>query len=127
MVVALDTNVAIDFLRGIQPITDRVLNFSTIYLPVTVCGELLFGAANASDKEKNLVKTHDFISNCKILNINGLVAEQYANIRNDLKIKGKPIPENDIWIAALCSTNDIPLFTHDSHFNNISDTFIKLI
>ena len=55
-----------------------------------------------------------------------MIEKQYALIRNELKTKGTPIPENDIWIAALCSANDIPLFTSDAHFNNISETYLEL-
>ena len=127
MVVALDTNVAVDFLRGIKNIENEVLNFNVIYLPVTVCGELIFGAINSTKKEKNIIETRKFINNCKILSINYLVSEQYANIRAYLKSTGKPIPENDIWIAAVCSTNNIPLFSHDKHFKNINKRFLELV
>ncbi|OQY04621.1 MAG: hypothetical protein B6I20_02685 [Bacteroidetes bacterium 4572_117] len=127
MVAALDTNVAVGFLRGIKDIEKKVLNFDAIYLPVIVCGELLFGAVNATKKEENLIKTRKFINNCKILSINYLISEQYANIRADLKSIGKPIPENDIWIAAVCSINNIPLFSHDKHFKNINKSFLKLV
>jgi tRNA(fMet)-specific endonuclease VapC len=34
-------------------------------------------------------------------------------------LKGKPIPENDIWIAASAMQYQIPLFTHDRHFNEV--------
>lgn len=72
MVVALDTNIAVEFLRGNDEIIDKVLKFDFIYLPVTVCGELIFGAVNSTKKEKNLIETRKFINNCKILNINYL-------------------------------------------------------
>ncbi len=44
--------------------------------------------------------------------------------RRQLKNKGKPIPENDIWIAATCIVNNIPLATLDSDFNPISDLIL---
>ena len=127
MVVALDTNIAVEFLRGNGEIINKVINYDFIYLPVTVCGELIFGAVNSTKKEKNLIETRKFINNCKILNINYLVAEQYANIREYLKKKGKPIPENDIWIAAICSTNNIALFSNDKHFKNINNNFLEIV
>ena len=40
-------------------------------------------------------------------------------VRKELKDKGTPIPENDIWIAATCMIYEIPLATNDKHFNNI--------
>ena len=77
------------------------------------------GAKNSSRKKENEKKFNDFIQSCVILNSNSLVAEEYAQIRKGLKDKGKPIPENDIWIAAICKVNEIPLATRDKHFKNI--------
>lgn len=88
-------------------------------MPVTVCGELLYGALNSNNNKKNIAKYRGFISNCTILNINSAITEQYAAIRKRLKDKGTPIPENDIWIAATCIVYEIPLGTNDKHFRNI--------
>jgi tRNA(fMet)-specific endonuclease VapC len=127
MVVALDSNTAIDFLRGFDEIKSKVFSFKEIYLPVVVCGELMFGAANAHKQSKNQTTTLEFISTCKILSSNLIVAELYAKIRLDLKKKGTPIPENYIWIASICSANSIPLFTQDSHFKLIDSKYLQLI
>lgn len=123
--IALDTNVAIELLNGKQEIIKIVQQYDSIYLPVTVCGELLFGAKNSTQKVKNESKYKAFINTCIILDTNELVAETYAEVRLALKTKGKPIPENDIWISALCIVNDIPLASLDHHFINIE--FLKLI
>lgn len=61
------------------------------------------------------------------MNINYIVAEKYAEIRENLKRKGKPIPENDIWIAAICSANNISLITNDKHFKNIDKQFLQTV
>ena len=62
-----------------------------------------------------------YSKNSLILNTNFLVANEYAAIRKNLKDIGKPIPENDIWIAAICNVNDIKLATRDKHFKNIKN------
>lgn len=125
--IALDTNVAISLLNGNREIVEKVKSFDSIYLPITVCGELLFGAKNSAKSKTNLAFYRDFISTCEILDTNALVAEEYSSIRLELKLKGNPIPENDIWIAAICKSYGIPLYTLDKHFANISslDTFQK--
>jgi len=46
-------------------------------------------------------------------------AVTYGKTRLSLKKKGKPIPENDLWIAALCIEHKIPLFSNDAHFEDI--------
>lgn len=111
--IALDTNIAIDLLNGNEDILLNYEKYTSFYLPVTVCGELLYGALNSNNSKKNLTRYRGFISNCIILNINSAIAVQYATIRKRLKDKGTPIPENDIWIAATCIVFEIPLATND--------------
>lgn len=118
--IALDTNIVIDILNDKQSTIRLLKGFPVICLPIVVCGELLFGALNSKKHGTNVPLFHNFIKSCSILETNILVAEQYAEIRLQLKLSGKPIPENDIWIAALCIVNEIPLLTFDNHF-----TFIK--
>lgn len=122
--IALDTNVVIDIFNNKHTVVALLNNYQTIYLPVTVCGELLFGAKNSARSQENEQKCHDFISNCNVLNINELIAEAYATTRKVLKNKGRPIPENDIWIAATCVVNNIPLATFDSDFDAIDELII---
>jgi tRNA(fMet)-specific endonuclease VapC len=85
---------------------------------------LLFGAKKSAKHRENEQKCLNFIGSCNLLNINELVAEEYASTSKKLKDKGKPIPENDIWIAATCIVNNIPLATLDSDFNHISDLIL---
>lgn len=119
--IALDTNVVIDIFNNKQNIIALLSGYQAIYLPITVCGELLFGAKNSAKSHDNELKCHNFINSCNLLNINELIAEEYANIRKSIKDKGRPIPENDIWIAATCVVNNIPLATLDSDFNHITN------
>lgn len=117
--IALDTNIAIEVLNSNQT-TIRVLEqFDSIYLPITVCGELLFGAKNSSRVQYNLPRYQSFISDCQVLDTVEPVAVDYSDIKKHLKEIGSPIPENDVWIAAVCRIYDIPLFTRDGHFSNI--------
>ena len=121
MVIALDTNIAIDLLNGNSIIEKIVSKYNSIYLPVTVCGELLFGAKNSQRKEINQKRFLEFINSCIILENNLHVADNYAEIRLKLKMKGRPIPENDIWIAAVCISNEIKFISRDKHFENIEN------
>ena len=42
---------------------------------------------------------------------------RYATISYELKEKGKPIPENDIWICALCRQHKLEIASRDNHFD----------
>ena len=122
--IALDTNIVIDLFNNKPTVTALLNSYQTIYLPITVCGELLFGAKNSNKSEENERKCHEFIKSCNLLNINEIVAEEYAKTRKEPKSKGRPIPENDIWIAATCIVNNIPLLTFDSDFKPINDLIL---
>jgi tRNA(fMet)-specific endonuclease VapC len=57
------------------------------------------------------------VSKCTVLKVDQYTAEIYAQIRFELKQKGRPLPDNDIWIAALARQHNLSLVTRDSHFN----------
>lgn len=118
--IGVDTNIAIDFLNGNFEIVSLLETFDEICIPITVCGELLFGAMNSTRRIDNIQNFKSFISACTILSVNLLVAENYAAVRKELKDRGRPIPENDIWIAAICLSHNLPLITKDKHFKEIS-------
>lgn len=46
-------------------------------------------------------------------------SQQYGKIKNGLRVKGRPIPENDIWIAAICKQHGLTLISRDEHFKEI--------
>lgn len=125
--IALDTNVAIDMLNGKTDIISIVSQYDSIFIPVIVTGELLFGAKNSGKSELNLRKYRNFITSLIELPINNIVAEEYSSIRLNLKKKGRPIPENDIWIAAICLVNRVGLITRDKHFENIDGLLLEKI
>lgn len=122
--IAFDTNIVIDILNGKLNVVSFLKPNTKIYLPVTVCGELLFGARNSGKSQENEFKFREFIKYCEILNINELIADQYATTRKILKNKGRPIPENDIWIAATCIVNNIALLTYDTDFTYIEELIL---
>lgn len=63
----------------------------------------------------------DFIEHCKIILPSFEVANHYAQIRKGLKEEGRPIPENDIWIAAMAKSVGLPFLTRDRHFSEIDE------
>jgi tRNA(fMet)-specific endonuclease VapC len=117
--IALDIDVAIMFLNGNETIDAFLAKQTEVYLPVIVAGELIFGALNSKNAEQNLSRHKKLIQKSLVLPIAETTANTYAKTRLSLKKKGKPIPENDLWIASLCIEHKIPLLSNDSHFENI--------
>ena len=54
-----------------------------------------------------------------VLPVEEATAGRYAEVRDELRAKGRPIPENDVWIAALARQHGLPVVTHDDHFEHV--------
>lgn len=123
--VALDTNIAIAVLNGERVVADKLQNAGRILLPLPVVGELLFGALNSQRPEANLSRIQQLIQRSTILQMESETASLYAKTRISLKQKGRPIPENDIWIAASCLEHQVVLMTNDTHFKWIEGLTVE--
>ena len=114
--LALDTNAVIAFREGISKVCKRVDVADLIILPVMVIGELLYGALNSTKTRNNEKFVHKFAGYSHVMPIDESIAARYAKVRFDLKQRGNPIPDNDIWIAAACLDQRVPLLSRDDHF-----------
>jgi len=117
--ISLDTNIVIRLLKDDNAVINLLSRKSIIYLPVPVTAELLFAAKNSGRPKENLKTYNEFIDTCRVLNITRKTADRYSTVRLQLKQKGRPIPENDLWIAAVCIENNLPIITADTHFDNV--------
>lgn len=69
---------------------------------------------------------NNFTKATRLLNTNENVCDYYAKVKTSLRKKGKPIPENDVWIAAFSLAYKVTLFSFDQHFKLIPNfKFIK--
>ena len=114
--LALDTNAVIAYREGISEVCKLVEEADVIILPVTVIGELLYGALNSTKTRNNEKFVHEFAGYSLVMQIDESVAARYAKVRFDLKRRSNPIPENDIWIAAACLNLKVPILSRDDHF-----------
>ncbi len=117
--IVADTNIFIDVMKGETAIAQKLELFDEVFLSPVVLAELYFGAYRSASPEKHLSKITIAIENCKLLAIDARTSETFVTIKLALFAKGKPIPENDIWIAALALQHNLPLFTTDRHFAEI--------
>jgi tRNA(fMet)-specific endonuclease VapC len=94
-----------------------------MYLPVIVLGELRGGFMNGSKPTENEDILNDFLNmpNVTILKLTEKTTGIYARIFSSLRKAGTPIGTNDMWIAALCIENKLPLLTLDTDFSNIKN------
>jgi tRNA(fMet)-specific endonuclease VapC len=120
----LDTNIIIDIFVGNQEIDNQIKSIKRPVVSAITIGELYYGAEKSQQKSKHLKQIEDFVQICQVLAVDVDTSTIYGKIKNELKKKGKPIPENDLWIAASCIQHNLVLITDDNHFLEIEN--IKL-
>lgn len=121
----LDTNIIIALFAQDTEVKDRLQSEIEIYMPVIVVGELFFGLHKSKYYARNIQRIEEFLQAVTILNCDETTARHYGTIKQDLKRKGTPIPDNDIWIAAIAKQHDLTLVSRDSHFEKVSDLAIE--
>jgi tRNA(fMet)-specific endonuclease VapC len=72
-----------------------------------------------SQREKKRKKIEVLAANSLVLECDTDTARYYGELKSLLKLNGTPIPENDIWIAAIAKQHQLVLITRDKHFNSI--------
>ena len=117
MTVVLDTNTYSEWVRQGRW-AELIGRATSILVPATVLGELRDGflkGAMASQNEETLMA---FLSNhiVSVAYVGEETSHVYARFKNQLRRKGKPIPINDIWIAAVAHESGGTLLTSDGHF-----------
>lgn len=115
----LDTNIVIAMFAGEQAIQDKRQNADRVFLPSPVVGELCYGARKSSRPIENLTKVNRLIQDLEVIPCNLESAQRYGIIKNQLRRKGRLIPDNDIWIAAIAIQRGLILVTRDAHFDEV--------
>lgn len=116
----LDTNVIIAFFSGEKRVLDRIIN-AEVLVSSTALGELYYGARKSAHVTDNLNRVEQFSAAIQVLSCDAITASVYGEVRDRLRSKGRPIPENDVWIAAIAIQHDLTLATRDDHFDNVED------
>jgi tRNA(fMet)-specific endonuclease VapC len=118
--VLLDTNIIIALFSGDKGVTERLPSASAVFVPSIVLGELYYGAYKSTNCKSNCTKIDEFCTNSVVLPADEETARHYGRLKDYLRSKGKPVPENDIWIASLAEQYRLTLVSRDQHFNEIS-------
>ncbi|MDV6214990.1 type II toxin-antitoxin system VapC family toxin [Mucilaginibacter sp. L3T2-6] len=121
----LDTSIVIELFKGNLSVANTLVGLETVNIPFAVLGELYLGAYRSLNPKKHIDQISAFLTKCNILLADSITADNYALIKADLLTKGKPIPENDIWIAAVARQHDLILFTKDKHFKEIGGLILE--
>lgn len=116
----LDTN-ALSAVADDEPAAVRLFSqAASIELPAIVLGEYRFGIAQSRRRKEYEKWLAELIAAVRVLSVDQETAAHYAQVRSELKKAGKPIPSNDLWIAALCRQHRLPLMSQDAHFDAVA-------
>lgn len=117
----LDTNAVSALFRGDRHLGIALAGIERHHLPVVVIGEYRFGLLRSRHRQQLGELLDTLIQQSVVLPVDRTTAELYSQIRYELRLKERPIPENDIWIAALARQHVQPVVTRDDHFDQVAD------
>jgi len=121
MRVAIDTNRITDLFRGDLELAEQLGTAEEVWIPLFALGEIKAGFQGGTQQRRNESLLNRLLAKptVSVLLPGRETAEHYARIFVQLKQAGTPVPDNDLWIAALVLEHDLVLITRDRHFERI--------
>lgn len=120
----LDTMIIAAYFNREAVIREKLKAVTTYVSSITI-GELFFGAYNSQQVGNNIKQIRNFIAISTVLPCDEMTGDYYGQIKHLLRVKGRPIPENDIWIAAMALQYGLTLVTRDAHFKEVDKLLIE--
>lgn len=119
--VLLDTNAYAAFKRKEAAFLEVIQHAESIIMSPIVLGELLAGFDGGSKAQQNKIELQKFLESSRVIvcSVTQDTSQFFSQVYYALKIKGKPIPTNDMWIAAQALEHGCVVCTHDKHFSFI--------
>lgn len=121
----LDTNIVIALFAKEASVLELLAATDEVLVPNTVLGELYFGAQKSTRINENTMRIDEFAAANVILDCDINTARRYGSVKYQLRTNGTPIPENDIWIAALSMQYQSKLVTRDRHFQGVDGLTVE--
>lgn len=119
--ILLDTNIVIGLFANEETVLAHLSETDSVFIPSVVLGELYFGAYKSAHGEDNVRRIDELASANAVLVCDAVTANYYGRIKKALRDKGKPLPENDIWIAAIAQQHGLAIASRDQHFREIEN------
>jgi tRNA(fMet)-specific endonuclease VapC len=121
--VAIDTNAYSGFRRGHPELVEVFSRVPRLIVPLVVIAELLAGFAGGKKAQRNRTDLATFTASPRVSLAlpDRQTAETYAGVYQQLRRDGRPIPTNDIWVAAAALRASVPLITLDAHYRFVAN------
>ncbi len=124
--ILLDTNAYAALMAGDSRIADLLASSEAVLLSAVVIGELYDGFLGGTRNLENRRVLQRFREKPRTVcvPVTDATAEWFAEIKRSLRRSGKPIPINDVWIAASCMEHGAHLLSSDSHFDDVDGLLV---
>ena len=121
MRILLDTNAYSAIGRGHPAAMDLVRRARSLVVSSVMLGEVLAGFRHGSMWDQNLASLRRFLAQPRVhlIPVTWTTADRYSRIWSALRGKGRPIPTNDMWIAAHALETGADLVSFDPHFEHV--------
>lgn len=116
----LDTGAISALLANDRSLVEFLRPVARLLLPVIALGEYRFGLERSRLRVAIEPRLNELEAQSDVLPVGAETARVYGRVREALRAAGTPIPENDIWIAALALEHGRPVVSRDEHFDRVS-------
>jgi predicted nucleic acid-binding protein len=117
----LDTDAYSALRRAHAGVARHVRESREIGFSAVVLGEVLTGFRLGGRFEANMRALEELLSHARVrlLPVRAVTADWFSKILSDLRRRGRPIPTNDVWIAAQAMEYRADLLSFDKHYGEI--------
>ena len=121
MRLLLDTNAYSALRRGHSTVVALVRVADEVCFSPVVAGDLLYGFRCGTRFDLNRQDLAEFIASpfVKVVPVTVDTADRFGRIAASLSARGRPIPTNDIWIAAQAMETGAELVSFDRHYEAV--------
>jgi len=124
----IDTDIIIYSLKGHPLVHNNLVKNESIPKSISVItyGELLFGAKNSQNHEKNLAIVYRIKELFPIIDVDKAIIEVFSELKAGLRKEGSPLDDFDLLIASTALTMNATLVTNNvKHFSRIKGLKIE--
>ena len=117
----LDTSAYSRFHGGDEAVAALLDAADWVGVPAVVLGEILLGLRIGRRAEAGLGELERFLEHplVAIVDLDRDTASLWAELIEELRAAGTPVPTNDVWVAAAAIRTGSAVLTCDQHFRSI--------
>ena len=126
--IIIDTNFYAAFKKNEAEAVALLKRVEYIGVNSVILGELLAGFRCGTRERENRAELDQFLDSARVetISLDEGTSEFYAQVFSGLRQKGRPIPSNDLWLAASALQHGLALATYDEHFKHINGLLLAL-